>query len=275
MDSVSTLSAVVPIWDDYIDYLPACLAAVRAQTVDARIIIVDNASTRVLPPQGAEVTVVQAPRRLSAGAARNLGLAAAKTQYVAFVDADDVVLPGTWRFLLDRLERDAELVAAAAQLWWVDEATGSRRPASSPRPHVYRHLNGRRRLFSLYLAFRMALPTTTATIFRTAAVREAGGFGDANLAEDWALAATVALRGRIEQHERPGANVLLHRGSLFNRRFSRGEIAEGMGAVRRRLRSDPRTPPWLRVLLGPIGVVHALKAAASADRPALREAQAR
>ena len=269
---MSDLTVIVPVWDSYVFYLPTCLAAIRAQDVGARIVVVDNASSVAVPPQRPDVTVRRTPVRLSAGAARNAGLEAVTTDFVAFADADDAVLPGTWRFLLGRLREDPRLVAAAAQLWWVDGVTGERRPARSPRPHVYAHLNGRPRLFSLYLALRMALPTTTVTIFRTGAVLEAGGYSDSNVAEDWALAATVALRGRVEQHARPGAHVLLHQGSLFNRRLSRADVQGGMREVRRRLNADPRTPRWLRLLLGPIGVFHALKAFAIASRPALGQA---
>ncbi len=266
------LTVIVPVWDDYVAYLPACLAGIRAQGVEARIVVVDNASKVPIPEQGSDVTVLRVWPRLSVGAARNAGLGVVTTRFVVFADADDCVLPGTWAFLLDRLHRDPKLVAAAAQLWWVDGETGARRPAPSPRPHVYAHLNGRPRLFSLYSTLRMALPTTTVTVFRTSAVVDAGGYGDSEVAEDWALAATVALRGRVEQHARPGADVLLHRGSLFNRPLSRRQVRGGMRDLRRRLGADTRTPAWLRVLLVPIGVFHEAKAVANAARPAFADA---
>ncbi len=269
---MSELTAVVPVWGSYVTYLPACLEAIRSQEAAARIVVVDNASEVPIPPQASDVTVVRTERRLSAGAARNVGLELADTPFVVFADADDTVLPGTWPFLLARLQADPGLVAAAAQLWWVDGSTGGRRPAASPRPHVYAHLNGRPRLFSLYMALRMALPTTTVTVFRTETVIAAGGYGDSELAEDWMLAAAVALRGRVEQHARPGADVLLHRGSLFNRPLTRRQASRSMRDVRNRLRVDACTPLWLRLLLGPIGAFHELKAVASTARPAFTDA---
>jgi len=262
------LTAVVPVWDAYMAYLPACLQAIRRQRAASRIVVVDNASTVPLPLLGEEVGVVHSAERLTAGGARNLGLAAVDTPFVVFADADDAVRPGTWSFLLERLRADPALVAAAAQLWWVDGE--GRRPASSPRPHVYTHLNGRPRLFSLYMTLRMALPTTTVTVFRTEAVVDAGGYGDSEVAEDWALAAAVALRGRVEQHARPGADVLVHEGSLFNRPLPRSQVARGMRDVRRRLSADPRTPFWLRWLLPPIAGFHELKAIAAVARPGHR-----
>ena len=227
-----------------------------------------------IPAQATDVTVVRTDRRLSAGAARNAGLGLVDTEFVVFADADDRVLPGTWPFLLERLGADPGLVAAAAQLWWVDDRSGDRRPATSPRPHVYTQLNGRPRLFSLYMAIRMALPTTTVTVFRTHTVVEAGGYGDSELAEDWMLAVSVALRGRVEQHARPGADVLLHRGSLFNRPLRRDQVSRSMRDVRHRLRDDLCTPLWLRLLLGPIGAFHELKAVANTARPAFTESEA-
>jgi glycosyltransferase involved in cell wall biosynthesis len=260
---MSELTAIVAVWDDYVKFLPDCLEGIRAQEVATRIIVVDNASATPVARLGPDVDVIRTRGRVTAGAARNAGLADITTPYVVFVDADDVVLPGTWRFLLGRLEGDPRLVAAAAQLWWVDALTGERRRAPSPRPHVYRHLNRRTRCLALYTALRMALPASNVTIFRSAAVLDAGGFGDANLAEDWQLSAAVALRGPIEQYERPGADVFLHRGSLFNRSFTLAETRASMRGVRRRLSADPSTPTWLRLLLGPISIFHELKAIAN------------
>jgi hypothetical protein len=139
---------------------------------------------------------------------------------------------------------------------------------------VYTHLSGRQRLFSLYMALRMALPTTTVTIFRTETVVDAGGYGDSEVAEDWALAAAVALRGRVEQYARPGADVLVHDGSLFNRPLPRRQVSRGMRQVRRRLAADPRTPFWLRSLLPPIAGFHELKALAAVVRPGYRSLRA-
>jgi hypothetical protein len=254
------LTVVIPIWGDYARYLPDCLAAVRKQDTAARVIVVDNAGETPLGPLGDDVTVIRTPTRLSVGAARNAGLRRVQTEYVCFADVDDQVLPGTWQFLLDRLEHDGKLVACAAQLWWWKEQTEEKRPAPSPRPHVYRHLSGRRHAFALYMLLRMALPTTTVTIFRTRIAQDAGGYGDSNHAEDWVFAATVALRGPVEQHRRPGALVRLHEGSLFNRAIMRGELDAGMAAVRARVGADRATPWWMHILMPAIARFHARKA---------------
>jgi glycosyltransferase involved in cell wall biosynthesis len=257
--AVSDLTVVIPVWGGYSRYLAGCLAAVRSQAVDARVIVVDNAAEPAIALLGGDVAVVRAPTRLSAGGARNFGLQHVDTEYVCFADVDDEPLPGAWRFLLDRLEQDRTLVACSGQLWWWNEQTGERRPAPSPRSHVYRHLSGRRRSFALYMLLRMALPTTTATIFRTSVAKDAGGYGDSSHAEDWVLAAAVALRGRVEQHRRPGALVRLHEGSLFNRAVTHGEVDAGMAALRARIAADRRAPMWIRMLLPAIAVFHAQK----------------
>jgi glycosyltransferase involved in cell wall biosynthesis len=254
------LTVIIPVWGDYAAYLPDCLAAVRAQGTASRVIVVDNAGDHPIGLLGDDVAVLRTPDRLSVGAARNFGLQHAETEYVCFADVDDLALPGTWRFLLDRLEADSGLVACAAQLWWWDEATDRMQPAPSPRAHVYRHLSGHRRSFALYMQLRMALPTTTVTIFRTSVAKDAGGFGDSDHAEDWVFGAAVALRGRVEQHRRPGALVRLHEGSLFNRALTRDQIDAGMAAVRARIRDDRRTPRWMRMLMPAISAFHGRKA---------------
>ncbi len=65
----------------------------QAECAQAPIVVVDNASSTPVPElEGCEV--VRAPRRLSVGAARNLGLEQVATEYVVFLDADDMLLEG-------------------------------------------------------------------------------------------------------------------------------------------------------------------------------------
>ena len=267
---MSKLTVIVPVWDDYVPYLDGCLGAIEAQRVGAHVIVVDNASVVPVDASTAGLTVVRIPRRVSPGAARNFGLRHVETEYVCFADADDQALPRGWQFLLDRLAADPSLAACAGQLWWWDDVTGDQRLAPSPRAHVYRHLSGRRRLFFLYALLRMALPTTTATIFRTSIVSDAGGYDDSGVAEDWALAAAVALRGRVELHELPAARVRIHEGSLFNRHLTRREVAGGMSRVRQRVAADPEAPWWVPLLLPLVACFHEAKAAAIAARTATR-----
>src|SRR3954466_15693369 len=101
------VSVVVPVWGDYVgSALDEALESLRAQDLSARIIVVDNAADPPLADMaGAEV--VRSEERLTVGAARNRGLAEVRSPYVIFWDADDLMLPGTIRFLAERIPGQA------------------------------------------------------------------------------------------------------------------------------------------------------------------------
>ena len=92
--SAPAVTVVIPAWGAYAEGpLREAVASVQAQNVAARVLVVDNASELpVTPPAGAEL--VRSERRLTRGAARNLGLAHVRSPLVMFLDADDVLLPG-------------------------------------------------------------------------------------------------------------------------------------------------------------------------------------
>jgi hypothetical protein len=74
MKSVS-VTFVIPLAPYHADHLQTALASVRAQTVEADVIVVRDDALR------------------GAGCARNVGLAAVETPFVVFLDADDALAP--------------------------------------------------------------------------------------------------------------------------------------------------------------------------------------
>lgn len=256
MDSVEfepDVSVVIPVWGDYAGpVLGDALESLRSQDLRVRIIVVDNASDPPLQDvAGAEV--VRSEERLTVGAARNRGLAEVRSPFVIFWDADDLMLPGTIRFLTERIAANPDAVVVAASILEGDPPLPHRWPrrwsygfARFPRAFAAAHC-----VWSLF-------PTTGSSIIRTEAART--GFGDANSGEDWMLGVSLALRGRVVLDPRPGRIYRRHAQSLWETNRSGRQLMVHARAVRERLRRDPATPGWLRRLLPLIAVLQGIAA---------------
>lgn len=244
---------VIPVWGDYGGQpLTEALATLRDQDREARVLVVDNASK----PSVGELTgadVERSPRRLSAGAARNLGLERVATPYVLFWDADDLMCPGILGLLEARLDAEPGAVGVAAGIL-EDEP---RVPHRWPRPWA-RRLAGAPTPFALLNCVWSIYPTTGATLLRTDAVRAAGGFGDASSGEDWALGAALAFRGRLLFETRPGRIYRRHADSLWEKGGHRADLIRNSAAVRARLREDAGVPAALRATLPAVAALQRL-----------------
>lgn len=234
---------MVPAWGDYAGRpLAEALDSLRAQDLPARVIVVDNASE---PPLGAidGAEVIRTPARLTVGAARNLGLEAVRTPYVLFWDADDLMLPGTLRFLHERIAAEPDAVLVAASILEGDPPV----PHRWPRRWTY-PLARVRGLFALGHCVWSLFPATGSALMRTDAAR-AMGFGDANSGEDWVLGVSLAFRGRVILETRPGRLYRRHEGSLWSTQRAAPQLVVHARAVRERIRLDPASPLWVRSLL--------------------------
>src|SRR4051794_12076941 len=154
-------TVLMPVWGEYVQWLPQAVASVQAQDVATRIVVVDNASDVPLPGLPG-VSVVTSPRRLTLGAVRNLGLAHVTTPYVVVWDVDDTMLPGALTVMEDAMRFDPSRAAFGTAI--LEEATGRRHrwprrwiAAVARCPAVFALLDC---VWSLY-------PTTGATIMRT------------------------------------------------------------------------------------------------------------
>lgn len=250
--SSTDVSVVIPVWGDYAGPpLDEALESLQSQDVAARIIVVDNASDpplRKLPG----VEVVRSGKRVTVGAARNLGLAQVASPYVLFWDADDVMLPGTLGFLRDRIAATPEAVLVAASIVEGDPPA----PHRWPRPWTY-PLTRLRRAFALGHCVWSLFPTTGSAIMRTEAAR-ASGYGDANSGEDWVLGVSLAFRGRVVLEARPGRLYRRHPASLWQTQRSWRQLLRHAAAVRRRIRRDPAAPGWVKMLLPAIALFQTL-----------------
>jgi glycosyltransferase involved in cell wall biosynthesis len=256
VSTATAVTVVVPVWDRYCSFLPECVDALLDQ-VDGSpsIVVVDNASQVPLPALPPAVDVVRSDARLSVGAARNLGLAHVTTEHVIFCDADDRLLPDSVAFLRARLARRAALVGVVCRYVSWNPETGMHAVLDgSPRASAVRAARFRR-LFALVNLRYNCFPIVGGA-FSTAAVRDAGGFGDANVGEDWILGAQLAFRGPLELHRRPTFVRRVHRGSLWYRTHDPADYLARCDLLRARVGRDPRVPRWMKSLLPLLRQVH-------------------
>src|SRR5437764_1426066 len=194
----SAVTVVIPVWDRYVGYLTEAVESVRRNAPQAPIVVVDNASSAPVP-ELERCEVLRLQRRVSEGAARNLGLDRVTTEYVVFLDADDMLMDGTLAPLYERIAADPGLAVSATSI--LDSETGKRH--RNPRRFVLR-LVRLPRAFAIANSTWSLLPIQGCAILRTDQVREAGGYADADVGEDWDLAVSVTWRGRVEISERIG-----------------------------------------------------------------------
>ena len=111
------ISVIIPVYN-VAPYLPACLDSVLAQTcTDIEVILVDDGSTdesgevcNDYACRDARVTVIHQPNQ-GPSAARNAALDVAQGEFVAFIDADDVVHARYLEILLEQmLQEGADIV---------------------------------------------------------------------------------------------------------------------------------------------------------------------
>jgi glycosyltransferase involved in cell wall biosynthesis len=238
MSAVPEIAVVIPVWDEYVRWLPRAVASLGEQGVAVRVVVVDNAS-RVPVPFIAGATTLRMRSRVSVGVARNAGLAAVSAPLVCFLDADDELLPGTLARLRDRLAVRPSSVVAVPRSLAVAEGGGEAFAWDWPRPLAYR-LCRHRRLFALVSALRNAYPTT-GVLMRADALRAAGGFADADHEEDWLPAVALAARGHVDLDAWPGRRCRVSERSLYGAGADLATVRANRRALRRALRRDPRT----------------------------------
>src|ERR687895_561679 len=93
------LSVIIPAWNRAHLVCDAINSALDQRSGEVEVIVVDDASTDdtaglLTRIYGDRVRLLRLLNRAGAGAARNAGFALATGEFVAFLDSDDVWLPG-------------------------------------------------------------------------------------------------------------------------------------------------------------------------------------
>ena len=108
---MAKVSIIVPVYN-CADFLPRCLESLQTQSfTDCQFVIVDDSSTdgssdiiSRFTDEDSRFSVITQPNG-GVSAARNTGLAAANGEFIAFVDADDYVVPEFIQTLMTAMEK--------------------------------------------------------------------------------------------------------------------------------------------------------------------------
>jgi glycosyltransferase involved in cell wall biosynthesis len=205
---VPLVTVVIPCFN-YARYLPAAIASVRRQNYEnVEILVVDDGSTddSVEVALTFEVPVI---RRVNGGvgAARNTGLAAARGEFVVFLDADDELLPGAIASGAAVLVRQSD-AACVVRCCAVMDGEGQPLPTNPPV------LQGDD-LYSEWLRGNCFAWTPGAVMFRRDRLAALGGF-PAHLgpAADYAVYLALARAGGVCFDARDAVRYRQHDGNM-------------------------------------------------------------
>jgi glycosyltransferase involved in cell wall biosynthesis len=161
---VPVVSVVIPCHNGE-ELLRAAIGSVAAQSfASLEIIIVDDASTdntlavaqAALAESGRAGRVVRNATNLGPAAARNAGVRAARGEFVAFLDSDDIWLPEKIERQVALMRADPHVTLCGCQAIWIEEGTGRAWPLFRDLP-VYNREGWRMLLWQTYVATPCAM----------------------------------------------------------------------------------------------------------------------
>jgi glycosyltransferase involved in cell wall biosynthesis len=207
-----------------------------------QIIVVDDASTDHTPSEvaafGSIVRVVKG-KCGSAGAARNLGVGNSSGEFIAFLDADDICLPGRLRLQAESLTAHPEAVMVFCDAEYINSAG-----QSTKRQFTFPEF--RSGVFLGQLFERNRILTTSVAMVRRCAFESAGGFDEHLIySEDYDLWIRLARQGGGVEHipkslvgyRLHDANMTASRGASQRweaetlRKYALAEIRDALAAV--------------------------------------------
>lgn len=113
----SLISVIIPVKNGT-NYLDEAIASLRRQNMNLEIIVVDDGSADETAElaRKAGCVVLQHPVSRGQVAGKNTGIAAAKGDYILFLDHDDRVRDGALRTMYEALAADPSVVAVQAMV---------------------------------------------------------------------------------------------------------------------------------------------------------------
>lgn len=198
--------SVVVIFKDAEDFVEEAIESVRAQTLRRwELLLVDDGSTdkstpitrRYVEEGGGRVRYLEHTEHANLGmsASRNLGVSQSRGEFVAFLDADDVLVPTALEHQVALLHAHPRvgMVYGPLEYWygWTglreDEARDFIHPVGLPSERIYEPPT----LISLFIQNTGFAPS--GMLLRRAVVEEVGGFEESfrDLYEDQVFAAKI------------------------------------------------------------------------------------
>lgn len=143
--SVANVAVVIPVYGRNVELSHALLSLVSEAALIREVLVIDDASpTLVEPiipkPLVTKTRVIRLPSNVGSAAARNAGIKVATAEFVAFLDSDDVWLPGKLAAQLPLLQGATGLLAVATGWQVVDVDRGimsTRIPVAADEPRLF------------------------------------------------------------------------------------------------------------------------------------------
>jgi glycosyltransferase involved in cell wall biosynthesis len=234
--STATVSVVV-CFRDAEAYLEQAIATVEAQRHERwELILVDDGSTDSSTPI-ARAAAARDPQRilyldhpghenLGKSSSRNAGLRAAQGDYVVFLDADDLLLPGKLSHQAAFLDLECDADAVYGRTWYWEEPgeRGHGRDRLSRLGVRWGETHEPPNLLVRFLDRPGSVPCLCSFMARREALLRLGGFDESlqDLYEDQTLIAKLALHCRIRIDAFPGERYRQHGDSSTRRAIREG-----------------------------------------------------
>jgi len=204
-------------------YVEAALASIVAQTFQGfELILVDDGSmvplTSLALPVDSRIRTVRHPHNLGLSSARNTGIRQARGELIAFLDDDDVWLPGYLEHMVDIFDRAPGVGMVLSQVAFLYVETGLLVPKQRQGPE------GPNTLKDL-VRYGNASPSTT--MFRRTSLEELEGF-DAELRSCGDLDLILRAAERLSVHV---SHAVLCHYRVHADNMSRSDLALGLDVI--------------------------------------------